>query len=651
MRWADQDARLVTGAAERAEEGDGSGVSSGTLATLARRLAGTRTSVDSLRAVAEVAQQVSGASAAVTLQRADGGWMGLAAAGLDEEARRELTRLAGASAGSWDPVLAAEGIVYATVGDGDGRHNASPRDRTGNGDGTRRARASSPLLADPLVARFTATTGSQTVAALPLVHGGEAVGALLLGWPKADGPPLTRRAEVLVEAVGSQGATALRAAQTFEEAESRRHRDRLTGVGDRSVLVSALAGELEEASDTVGTDVVAALLVLDLDDFQTVNDSLGHEVGDRVLREVARRLDGEVRDGDVVTRTGGDEFGVLIRGIGNGDAALAAAHRLLGELARPIELPHGRVRLTGTMGVALVRGGGPGTAELLRQADMALYEGKQRGSGATLYEPSIGARVTRRAALRRDLAGAIHDGSVRAVYQPVVDVAARRAWGVEVLARWHHPDHGDVPPAEFVAIAEELGIVADLDAAVREQALAAIGGAGDGMRLAMNATGSELRGPDELARLRELLARSGVPPVRVMVELSERVAVADLDAVAAAVARLRETDVMVAIDDFGVGDAGLAALARLRPDVVKIDGSLVRGADDDADARLLLEAVVTLSRSLGAEIIAEGAETLEQLQRVRRLGVRLVQGFLVGRPTSHLTVAASVAELPSTVAT
>jgi diguanylate cyclase (GGDEF)-like protein/PAS domain S-box-containing protein len=417
--------------------------------------------------------------------------------------------------------------------------------------------------------------------------------------------------------------------------------DPLTGLPNRRLLMSSLEQHL---SDERASARSVALIFLDLDEFKLVNDSLGHHAGDQLLVEVAGRLSGAVRGDDVVARFGGDEFAVLCSSIKDERHAGEVAQRLLEAVTGPAVLLATEFTVSASLGVVVAGGEHRSADDVLRDADVAMYQAKAAGKNTwALFDSDARADVQHRMALVADLRRTLDQGSLDVAYQPVVRVPAAQAGGlvglrsVEALARWTHPEHGPIPPEEFVKLSEQNGLVVALGQHVMRAACrqlmrwtAELGVAAPGS-VAVNVSAVQLRHHRFVDSVAEILAETGLAGSRLCLELTETVVMHDARAAAASFDALRELGVRVSIDDFGTGYSSLALLRRLPVDQLKVDRSLLEhlraGATDP-----VLTAVVTLAHGLGLEVVAEGVETQEQLDELRRLDCPLAQGYLFSRP-------------------
>ncbi|WP_217912772.1 putative bifunctional diguanylate cyclase/phosphodiesterase [Miltoncostaea marina] len=440
---------------------------------------------------------------------------------------------------------------------------------------------------------------------------------------------------------------------TEREALERRLRhqathDGLTGLPDRALFIARADAAI--ARCRVRGDGHAALLYIDLDGFKEVNDSLGHEAGDRLLREIAARLLGALRGDDTAARLGGDEFAVLLGRVADLSEAEGVARRIVAELARPwregdLELP-----LSASIGVALCGPDGGDATELLADADAAMYVAKrrQRGGHEVFREPMRQA-ITDRLRVTTELARAVERGRLAVQYQPLVRVATGEVVGAEALVRWPHPERGLLGPAEFVPLAEETGQIIPLGRWVLREACrqaaawrASLPG-GAGLEVSVNVSARQVQDPRMPGWVAEALEETGLDPAALVLELTETVLLDDPDRALEALRRLKALGVRLAIDDFGTGFSSLAYLARMPVDVLKVDRLFVEGADGGPDRSALVRGILDLAGSLGVPAVAEGVERPSQLAALDAFGCAYAQGYLVGRPMPPARFAALVA--------
>jgi diguanylate cyclase (GGDEF)-like protein/PAS domain S-box-containing protein len=406
--------------------------------------------------------------------------------------------------------------------------------------------------------------------------------------------------------------------------------DPVTGLPNRRLLTDRLVTALDRAAD-IGRRV--AILFFDVDHFKLVNDSLGHPAGDLVLQQMAGRFRAGARLTDTVVRFGGDEFVVVCEDLGDLSEAVEIAHRLIASVERPLVIDRSERVVTVSCGVAISR---PGidAATLVRDADAAMNLAKDRGRARIeVFSDELRGRATRELDLETSLHRALDRGELRLVYQPVIRLDDNHMVGCEALLRWDHAELGPVSPAEFIPLAERTGLIVTIGAWVLEQAmgqlsqwLASMAGEGPGW-VAVNLSARQLGSPDLVPLITQTLARFELPPGRLHLEVTESALIDDLATSVQQLDQLKELGAHVDIDDFGTGYSSLSYLKRLPIDTLKIDRSFTDGLGADPHDTSIVHAIVSLSRALDLDVIAEGVETAGQLSELRALGCRLAQGY------------------------
>ena len=426
--------------------------------------------------------------------------------------------------------------------------------------------------------------------------------------------------------------------------------DTLTGLANRTLLgdrISHALARLDRDGGHVG------LLLLDLDRFKLVNDSLGHQVGDDLLVEVARRLESVSRTDNTVARLGGDEFVVLVEGLGSADQVHAVAGRLLEALREPYRLPTGETLVaTASIGVAVAADSARAPSDLFREADLALYRAKDFGrDGYALFDDDLRATTVARVGAERRLRRGLEEGLLRLRYQPIVSLSTGQVIGAEALVRLDDPELGLLTPADFIEVAEETGQIVDVDAVVLEEGVRQLAAwsplsAHGFRRLAVNVTARSLEQPGFADRLASTLAAHGVDGSLLRVELTERSLLASNPQVRASLHAIAALGVGIGLDDFGTGYSALAYLQRFSLQFLKIDRSFVsrigRGPREDA----IVAAIVDLAHAHALTVIAEGVETVEQLDVLRLMGCDRAQGYYFGKPMPAEDLAAFVRSAP-----
>ncbi len=415
--------------------------------------------------------------------------------------------------------------------------------------------------------------------------------------------------------------------------------DPLTGLANRALFGDRLEHALARPMRPGAT---VAVLLIDLDDFKDLNDSLGHDAGDDLLTIIAARLQGHARASDTVARLGGDEFGLLLEDT-NAAEAMRMAEVLLQALAWPVALRGRDLVPTASIGIAIAAGEDAET--LLRNADTAMYAAKRQGKGrSTLFEPAMYATVLKRVDLAADLSRAVQESQLHLCYQPEIHLRSGRIVGLEALLRWHHPTRGELSPGEFIPIAEDSGLIVPIGRWVLQEACHQAKSwqqqwpATPPLTLAVNLSARQLQHPAILDEVRAALAAADLDPQSLVLEITETAVMEQLDAAVAILTRLRDLGVRLALDDFGTGYSSLSYLQRLPVDILKIDRSFIGGVTGSAEESALARAIINLGQTLGLETVAEGIETAEQLAVLRELGCQLGQGYHLARPLGPAAV-------------
>jgi diguanylate cyclase (GGDEF)-like protein len=410
------------------------------------------------------------------------------------------------------------------------------------------------------------------------------------------------------------------------------HHDGLTLLANRGVLQDHL--DRAVAACAAMSDG-PALLYIDLDRFKPINDVYGHAVGDQLLIEVAQRMRGMVREEDLVARMGGDEFAIVQTAVGQPAAAATLAQRLIERMSHPFLFDGMRLTLGMSIGVAVYPMSGANAADLRRSADIALYRAKESGRNTyRFFDAAMEVREKARFQMEQDLRDAVGMQSFHVMYQPIADVETNAVVGFEALLRWDHPTLGAVGPEEFVTLAELNGLIVPLGRWVMETACTEAAAWPAGLRVAVNLSPLQFRQGNLTEEVTDVLRRTGLAPDRLELEVTEGMLLEDSGPVLQTMYALQALGVLITLDDFGTGHASLSYLRRFPFNKLKIDKSFIRDVHVDPQSKAIVEAVLSLSRRLGLNVVAEGVETQAQLDILRDLRCPLVQGFLKGRPMS-----------------
>jgi len=416
------------------------------------------------------------------------------------------------------------------------------------------------------------------------------------------------------------------------EVDSKAHQathDMLTGLPNRTLFVTEANTALHECTGV-------AIALLDLDRFKDVNDTLGHTIGDRLLCDLSERLGRAMTTRTTVARLGGDEFAIVVRDVEGADAAFAAVHELLSVLSRPVEIDGLTLHVQASAGIALSPDHGDDVALLIQRADIAMYLAKARHSTVELYSEAHDQSMRRKLLLGELLTHALETGTELSVeYQPIAEVATGQVVGAEALARWHHPEHGSIPPEEFIAIAEQMGLVSRISDVVLAQACAHAAAwrrAGFDIGVAVNMSGPELTERDLVERVTRHLRTADLPPDVLTIEVTETQVLSDLVHQTSILDELTARGVRVSIDDYGTGYCSLAYLHRLPVHKLKIDRSFITNLASEDSNRIIVESSIAMAHSLGLRVVAEGAEDALTCALLADAGCDQIQGYHLARP-------------------
>jgi diguanylate cyclase (GGDEF)-like protein len=486
---------------------------------------------------------------------------------------------------------------------------------------------------DASARRWLEASGARDAIAVPLYGGSGIVGALLVADRLGDIRTFDEGDVLLLETVANHAGVALRNGELIGRLRHDSLHDALTGLPNRPHLQQVLTAALADVA--AGRASGAAVMILDLDEFKEVNDTLGHHQGDALLVEVGARLTTAVGDAGSVCRLGGDEFAVLLPAIADEDTVLRIGRRVLRALEQPVALDGLEVEIGGSIGIALAPAHATTPSALLKCADLAMYDGKSSTRGLRLYEPDLHADTPRRLTLVSALRGALQNGDIQVHVQPQARLGSGRVVAVEALARWEHPELGWVPPDEFVPVAERSGLIGLLTTRVLDCALAACAqwrAAGIDLGIAVNLSTRSLQDADLVDEVARLLARHDVPAHRLTLEVTEGSVMADPARAVTLLHRLRDLGVRLSVDDFGTGYSSLSYLQRLPVQEVKIDRSFITALPTDSENVAIVRAIIDLGGHLGLEVVAEGVEDQTTWDLLASMECDLVQGWHLARP-------------------
>ncbi|MBV8519198.1 MAG: EAL domain-containing protein [Acidobacteria bacterium] len=419
-----------------------------------------------------------------------------------------------------------------------------------------------------------------------------------------------------------------------QQIEYQAYHDALTGLANRRLFQEHLSLALALAQRR---HTLVAVLFLDLDHFKLVNDSLGHSVGDALLRQVAKRLKAAVREGDTVARVGGDEFTIVLQELSRREDAALVAQAVLRCVSEPIEVNEHKLYVTTSIGITVYPDDGEDAEALLKNADTAMYRAKSEGRNTFQMSTQELSRTTHeRMTVENGLHRALEAEEFELLYQPQIEIATMNIVGMEALLRWRHPQRGVIAPEDFIGVAEERGLILDIGQwVIREACRAVRQFQNDGrphFRVAVNISARQFRDPSLMANIEEALAESRIDPRTLELEITETVAMEDVELTMSTLARLRSLGITIAIDDFGTGHSSLSYIKRFPIDALKIDKGFVADLPDGFEDAAIVSSVIQLANGLGLRVVAEGVERHEQLEFLRDSDCREVQGFYFSYP-------------------
>jgi diguanylate cyclase (GGDEF)-like protein len=488
---------------------------------------------------------------------------------------------------------------------------------------------------DPVAGRLV-REGGPAGFALPALAAASALVILFAGSLEHVGRVSLGLAVATLVVAGVRSALSLVGLRSLTEQRRRESvTDVLTGLGNRRALFQRLDAVIAEHLDPDAPEHSLAFMFLDLDRFKEVNDSFGHPAGDELLRQLGARLRESLRGSDLVVRLGGDEFAVALLDAGT-DYAATVASRLIARIEEPFVLDAVRVQISASIGIAVLPEDATDAADLVRCADLAMYRAKLAGKAFAIYQEDLDGAANRMQ-LVEELRRAIEERELQLYYQPQINLGTRQIASVEALVRWIHPRLGFVPPLEFIALAEDAGLMGALTGLVLDQALAQCArwrAGGRAVAVAVNISTSDLLDPAFPGLVEELLARHRLPAGALILEMTETTAIADFARSQFAIQQLSDLGLVVSVDDFGAGFTSLAYLGSLAVKELKLDRSFITRLAEAQEGRdlALVRATVELAHALGLRVVAEGVEDESCLTLLTGLGCDLVQGYVISKP-------------------
>ena len=447
---------------------------------------------------------------------------------------------------------------------------------------------------------------------------------------------VTKRTKELEESNKQLALSKKQAETVAKRMEYHAHHDDLTGLPNRTLFNDRINTELAHARRQQS---MMGLLFLDIDRFKVINDSLGHGIGDQLLRVISRRLRSCVREEDTVARLGGDEFMILLPRISSSSDAGRIGRKIIDALVDPISCNGHELHITTSIGISIYPFDSTDVETLIKNADISMYRAKELGRNKLVYytaEMNAGAR--KQLALETNLRKALDRGELTLHYQPKINTTHNTIVGVEALLRWNHPTMGAISPAEFIPVAEESGLIIPIGEWVLETAFKQLGewhNAGhDALTMAVNLSSAQLSRSGIETSISNALANAGINPGMAELEITENVAMRDIDSAIATLDKLKSTGINIAMDDFGTGYSSLGHLRRLPIDIVKIDQSFVRDIPDSKESTLIAQAIIAMAQSLRLSLIVEGIENVRQLNYSKQQGCEVMQGFLFSKPVA-----------------
>ncbi len=431
----------------------------------------------------------------------------------------------------------------------------------------------------------------------------------------------------------------------LESKERFRHaafHDSLTDLPNRNLFIETLKFLLEKSKRETGKDF--AVLFLDLNRFKTINDSLGHSVGDRLILHVAKRLSGFVKEGNLVARFGGDEFGIILNDVSCLDEALLIAKQIKSKIAAPFTIAGRQVFTNVSIGIAAYGRNYQDADEILRDADIAMYQAKESDADYVVFDQTMHTRAVTLLQLETDLRQALERDELMVYYQPIIDLATMRLTGFEALMRWNHPQRGIVPPVEFIPVSEETGLIIPMTWWILRRACEQMvewqkrSPLNQNLMISINLSTKHFTQNDLVDQIKNIIIETKINPRTIKLELTESAVMENAENAILMLKQLRTLGVKLSIDDFGTGYSSLSYLHRFPIDILKVDRSFVTTMEDGSENGEIVRTIIALAKTLGLGVIAEGIESIHQLHQLRILGCEYGQGYLFSRPVPELEI-------------
>ncbi len=424
--------------------------------------------------------------------------------------------------------------------------------------------------------------------------------------------------------------------QSHENFRHAAYHDALTGLPNRNYFIDTLKGLLQQSRENAESNF--AVLFLDLKSFKTINDSLGHSMGDRLVKNVAKRLSGMIREDDMVGRFSGDKFGIILTDLLSREEATSFADRLAKRLSEPYTLDGRQVFTSAKIGIAYGNSKYPEAEDILRDADIAMYYAKDNEENYVIFDQKMHIRAVTRLQLETDLRFAIERNEFELFYQPIIGLETASLEGFEALVRWNHPQRGLVPPNEFIPISESTGLIIPMTVQILHSACSQVvkwqeaSKAAKPLSVAVNLSGKHFGHPALVEQIKTVIAETGIDPASLKLELTESAVMENAETAILMLKQIKETGVQISIDDFGTGYSSLSYLHRFPIDLLKVDRSFVSAMEENSENGEIVRTVIALAKALNLKVVAEGIESIHQFHQLRILGCEYGQGYLFSKP-------------------